>query len=139
MPANTQANNILIANPIVPTQIPPAPNNFISPKPIGGHVLSFCRRSNTKPTTKPKQYPNAPPITESAVVTGQLKNVVINKPANINGKRYVSGMIRRFKSVVDMRYAQKPAPIKIKQKNMYEIMFFSLAFRFVFVIQLYQI
>jgi len=87
MHENMQANNMLMANPIVPTQIPPAPNNFISPSPIGGYFLSFCVRSKIKPTIKPRQYPNAPPITESAVVTGHEKNVVINKPANRNGNK----------------------------------------------------
>jgi len=64
--------------------------------------------------------------------------VVNNSPANRNGNRYTSGMMRVFKSVVDIRYAQNAAPVKTRKKNIYGIMFFSLAFRFVFVIQLYQ-
>lgn len=118
MPAKMQENTILIANPTVPTQIPPAPNNFISPKPIGGYFLSLFLCSNIKPTIRPKQYPIAPPIIESADVTGHGKNVVINNPAKRNGNKYMSGIIRFFKSYMDIRYAQNTAPIKIKQKNM---------------------
>ena len=76
----------------------------------------------------PKQYPIEPPITESAIVTGHGKNEVNNKPANINGNRYISGISLCFKSEVDMRYAQKAPPIKSKQKNIYEIMFSLLRF-----------
>lgn len=88
---------------------------------------------------KPKQYPIEPPITESATVIGHGKNVAVNNPANKNGNKYTSGIMRRFKSAVAIRYAQKIAPIITKVKNIFEIMFFSLAFRFVFMIQLYHI
>lgn len=95
-----------IAKPMVPSHMPPAPNNLISPMPIGGYFCFFCKCSNIKPTISPKQYPIAPPITESPVDTGHGKKVVINKPANKNGKRYTSGMMRCLKSLVAIRTAQ---------------------------------
>ncbi len=58
-----------------------------------------------------------PPITESAIVIGHVKNVVINNPANKNGNKYTSGIILRCKSLVAMRIAQKIAPNNIKEKN----------------------
>ena len=86
--------------------------------PIGGYFGSFFMRSNIKPMINPKQYPIAPPTTESPIVTGQGKNVTVNNPANINGNRYTSGIILRRKSAVAMRKAQKIAPIKTNEKNM---------------------
>ena len=56
-------------------------------------------------------------MTESATVTGHGKNVVVNNPAKRNGNKYTSGIIRRPKSAVAMRYAQKTAPIKTNEKN----------------------
>ncbi len=128
MPDNTQDITIAIASPIVPSHIPPAPNNFISPIPIGGYFCFFLIFSNINPTTSPKQYPIEPPITESATVIGHGKNVVINNPANKNGNKYTSGIILRFKSLVAIRTAQKIAPDNTKEKNIYEIMFSLLPF-----------
>ena len=112
-----QATIIAIDKPSVPSQIPPAPNNFISPIPIGGCFWFFLKCSNKKPTINPRQYPIAPPTTESAIVTGHGKNVVVKSPAKRNGNKYTSGIIRRSKSVVAIRYAQKTAPIRTNEKN----------------------
>ena len=81
------ANTIAIAKPMVPSHMPPAPNNFMSPIPIGGYFCFFVKRSNKKPTISPKQYPLAPPTIESDTVTGQGKKFVINNPANKNGNK----------------------------------------------------
>ena len=117
MYANTQDIIIAIDNPIVPNQIPPAPSNLISPIPIGGY-FSFCFiLSNINPTISPRQYPIAPPITESEIVTGHGKKVVVKSPANKNGNKYTSGIILRLKSAVAIRTAQKIAPIKTNAKN----------------------
>lgn len=112
-----QAIIMAIDKPMVPSHIPPAPNNFISPIPIGGYFCFFVNLSNIKPTIKPKQYPMEPPMTASAVVIGHGKKVVINNPANKNGNRYTSGIILCSKSFVDILTAQKMAPISIKEKN----------------------
>lgn len=106
-----------IDKPMVPSHIPPAPSNFISPIPIGGYFCFFVNFSNIKPTVKPRQYPIDPPMTASAIVIGHGKNVVTNNPANKNGNKYTSGIIRLLKSFVAMRKAQKIAPINIKEKN----------------------
>ena len=101
--AKAHENIMAKDNPMVPSHIPPAPNNLISPIPIGGYFSCFCIFSNINPTTSPRQYPVAPPTTESAIVTGHGKNVVIISPANKNGNKYTSGIILRLKSVVAMR------------------------------------
>jgi len=115
--ANMQENAMAIAKPMVPNHIPPAPNNFMSPIPIGGYFSCFLMCSNIKPIINPKQYPVAPPITESATEIGHGKKVAVINPANKNGNRYTSGIILRLKSVVAMRYAQKSAPINTNEKN----------------------
>lgn len=93
-----------IPNPMVPSHIPPAPNSFISPIPIGGYFSAFLAKcSNIKPTINPKQYPIAPPTTESAIVIGHGKKVVVNSPAKRNGNKYTSGIILRRKSAVAIR------------------------------------
>ena len=85
--ANMHEMTMATDNPIVPSHIPPAPSSFTSPIPIGGYFSCFFIFSNIKPTTSPKQYPIAPPITESAMVIGHGKKVVVNKPANKNGNK----------------------------------------------------
>jgi hypothetical protein len=117
MYANMHENIIAKDNPIVPSQTPPAPNNFMSPIPIGGYWSFFFSFSNIKPTINPIQYPVAPPTTESEIVTGHGKNVAVINPANKNGNKYTSGIILRLKSVVAIRQAQKSAPINIIEKN----------------------
>ena len=99
--AKAHAMTMAIANPTVPNHMPPAPNNLMSPNPIGGYfvfALFFLCWSNRNPTTNPRQYPIAPPIIESALVTGHGKKVVTNNPANRNGNKYTSGIMRRLKS-----------------------------------------
>lgn len=108
---------IAIDNPSVPNQMPPAPNNLISPIPIGGYFWSFFIFSNINPIISPKQYPIAPPITESEIVIGHGKKVVVKSPANKNGNKYTSGIILRLKSALAIRTAQKIAPIKTSEKN----------------------
>ena len=84
---NTHVIIMAIDKPWVPSQIPPAPSNLMSPIPIGGYSAFFLSRSNIKPTISPRQYPIAPPITESALVTGHGKNVVVSNPAKRNGNK----------------------------------------------------
>ena len=116
--AKTHDIIMAIPNPMVPSHIPPAPSNFMSPIPIGGNSAFFLNRSKINPTINPKQYPIAPPTTESAIVIGHGKKVAVKRPANKNGNRYASGIIRRLKSAVAMRNAQKIAPINTIEKNM---------------------
>ena len=85
--------------------------------PIGGYFWSFFIFSNMNPTISPRQYPIAPPITESEIVIGHGKKVVVNRPANKNGNKYTSGMILRRKSAVAMRIAQNIDPIRTHEKN----------------------
>ena len=85
--ANIHEKNKAKDKPMVPNHIPPAPSNFISPIPIGGYFCFFVACSKIKPTINPKQYPNAPPTTESPIVIGHGKNDAVNNPANKNGKR----------------------------------------------------
>ena len=115
--ASAHEITMAIDSPSVPNHMPPAPNNLISPIPIGGYFSCFFILSNINPTIKPKQYPIEPPITESAIVIGHGKNVVVNKPANKNGNKYTSGIIRRLKSALAIRKAQKIAPINTNEKN----------------------
>ena len=117
MYAATQEIIIAIDNPKVPSHMPPAPNNLISPSPIGGYFSFFFIFSNTNPTISPIQYPIEPPTTASPIVTGHGKNADTNNPANRNGNKYTSGIIRRLKSAVAIRYAQKIAPIIKQIKN----------------------
>ena len=118
MYANIHDIIIAIDNPNVPNHTPPAPNNLMSPMPIGGYFWFGFILSNMNPTIKPKQYPIAPPTTESEIVIGHGKNVAVKSPANKNGNKYTSGIILRRKSAVAMRIAQKIAPIKTNEKNM---------------------
>ena len=85
--ANIHEKNKAKDKPMVPNHIPPAPSNFMSPIPIGGYFWCFFMCSNIKPMINPKQYPVAPPTTESAIVIGHGKNVAVINPANKNGKR----------------------------------------------------
>jgi len=74
--------------------------------PIGGYFWSCLNFANIKPTISPKQYPIAPPITESEIVIGHGKKVAVKSPANKNGNKYTSGIILRRKSAAAMRTAQ---------------------------------
>ena len=102
--ANMHENIIAIAKPWVPSHMPPAPSNLMSPIPIGGYLESFLMCSNMNPTINPRQYPIEPAMTESAIVIGHHeKNVVTSNPAKRNGNKYTSGIIRRRKSAVPIR------------------------------------
>lgn len=56
-----------------PSHSPPTPNNFMSPMPIGGVLLSWLRfwtNSKTLPVSAPKIKPNAPPKTADDMPMG---------------------------------------------------------------------
>ena len=105
-----------MANPEIPSQIPPAASNFISPIPIGSksfhavsvslrnrlflHLTSFLALIYRKTIfiAVPTKYPSAAAITDSVnpPVQGSLSHKI--NPASINGNKYASGIIRVRKS-----------------------------------------
>ena len=65
------------------------------------------------------------------------ENVIKIKPISINGYKYASGIIRRRKSVMEIKAEHVSAPANNKMNNMLKIMFFPLAFRIGCVLYLY--
>ena len=85
-----------IDNPIVPSHNPPTPINFMSPMPIGGVVFGFFFCSlwlNIMPIIVVVIYPNVAAKIASGNDTGNGKKQISNKPVNISGNRYLSGII----------------------------------------------
>lgn len=108
-------------SPYTPSHSPPTPISFISPIPIGGYFNSlflFSAFSNKKPIVAVVVYPKIPPSTALVISIGYGKNTTKHSPININGNKYLSGMIRCRKSVIEICIAQYVAKSAKIMKNM---------------------
>ena len=82
-PPKTQEAIKAIASPVIPSQIPPAANNFTSPRPIASGDFFL----NAHPIPRLNRYPTKAAIAAVPVSKNQGKNATIISPINKNGNK----------------------------------------------------